>query len=187
MGTASRDTSMLPLAVDLDGTLIDGDLLVLSLRELVRRQPFHLVQLPFWLLRGKSRFKYMVGNAIAWSIDVTTLSYRSELVDWIRAQHERGRFTVLATASPDIYARRIAQHLGLFDEVFATTETENLVGIVKARQLVKRFGRQEFVYAGDSTKDIPVWEAAAAAIPVYAKARLSAWVQKRFSVERTFG
>jgi hypothetical protein len=42
-----------PLCVDLDGTLIEGDTLRLSLWHLARSAPWTVLALPFLLLRGR--------------------------------------------------------------------------------------------------------------------------------------
>ncbi len=183
-----RDTAggSLPLVVDLDGTLIDGDLLHLSLYRLLLRHPLQLCLLPLWLRRGKAAFKQRVGEAIGWSLDVGQLNYRPALVAWLRSQHASGRHIVLATASPQIYAQRIVEHLGVFDECFASHATLNLIGQKKADALVARFGSGKFVYAGDSFKDIPVWRVAAAAVPVGVSNRLRSYVERHFAVEIWF-
>ncbi len=176
----------LPLVVDLDGTLIESDLLHLSLYQLVLRHPLQLWLLPLWLWRGKAAFKQRVGEAIGWSINVSQLNYRPALVAWLRSQRASGRHIVLATASPDIYAQRIVAHLGLFDEYFASNGALNLIGQKKADALVTRFGKGNFVYAGDSHKDIPVWRVAAAAIPVCPSRSLRVYIEHNFAVEMSF-
>jgi hypothetical protein len=46
-----------PLCVDLDGTLIAGDLLWEALLALLRQRPWLLLLVPLWLLRGKAHLK----------------------------------------------------------------------------------------------------------------------------------
>jgi phosphoserine phosphatase len=180
-------TDRLPLVVDLDGTLIDGDLLHLSIMRLLLRRPHKLWALPLWLRLGKAGFKQRLGEAVDWSLDVRELKYRPEVLTWIRAQRAAGRHVVLATASPEIYAQRIAQHLAAFDAVFASSATVNLGGAAKAERLVAAFGDAGFVYAGDSKKDVPVWRVAAAAVPVYPSRALRQYVARNFVVETSFG
>ena len=54
-------------------------------------------------------------------------------------------------------ARAIADHLGLFDDVVASDGVRNLKGTEKSRELVRRYGRKGFDYAGDSRADLAVW------------------------------
>ena len=58
-------TDTVPLVVDLDGTLIDGDTLHLSLRALAKSRPWLVAALPFVVLRGRARFKEFVSGRVA--------------------------------------------------------------------------------------------------------------------------
>ena len=51
-----------PLCVDLDGTLIEGDTLRISLRHLARTSPWKLLAVPFLLLRGRPALKAWVAR-----------------------------------------------------------------------------------------------------------------------------
>jgi phosphoserine phosphatase len=176
----------LPIAVDLDGTLIAADLLWVSLAKLVRERPCSSVLLPWWALQGRAALKHRVGEALEWSVDVGALPYRSELVEWLAAQAAGGRTVVLATASPQRYANAVASFLGFFCDAMGSTPTRNLKAATKAAALCERFGERGFVYAGDARADWRVWERAAAAIPVSADAAFLREVRKRFEVEREF-
>ena len=54
---ARTNRSSLPLAVDLDGTVIVTDLFWEALVRLFKSNPFLLFLAPFWLLRGKAFIK----------------------------------------------------------------------------------------------------------------------------------
>lgn len=151
----------LPLVVDLDGTLVRSDTMVESLFALLAN-PRLLVNLP-GLLRGPpaARKQRIAGLAPP---HAATLPYNEALLAWLRTQKAAGRYLVLATASDMSVARSVADHLGLFDEVFASDGTRNLKGARKAAALIERFGERGFVYAGDSRADVPVWRGAAAAV-----------------------
>ena len=47
----------IPLAVDLDGTLVRSDTLHEAALRALREHPLALLQLPFWLLQGKAVLK----------------------------------------------------------------------------------------------------------------------------------
>ena len=56
-GEASREMlplTMLPLCVDLDGTLVKSDTLADSVCVLARTHPWDLLRLPGWLMGGKA-------------------------------------------------------------------------------------------------------------------------------------
>lgn len=153
-----RRTS-LPLCVDLDGTLIYADLFFESFLLLLRKNFFAALCVPFWLVfTGKAATKLRIAKLV--SIEASLLPYCEKVIEYVRTERAMGRTTILATASAQSYALAIANHLALFDEVFATTEEErNLSAKNKARVLVDRFPNG-FEYIGNSRDDIPVWEAA---------------------------
>ena len=154
----------LPLYVDLDGTLIATDSLHESLLRLVRVSPGVLLQLPLWLLRGRAAFKREVSQRT--SLDVSTLPYRPEVLDFVRRAREAGRRTILATASDGKVAQRVAEHLGLFDAVLASDGERNVKGANKLAAILADTGGKAFSYAGDHSADVEVWQGAEAAVVV---------------------
>ena len=174
----------LPLCVDLDGTLIRSDLLIESLLVMLKRQPWTLLLLPWWLLKGKAYFKQEI--ALRAEIDVATLPYHQDLLGWLRQEHGRGRQLVLATASHERYAQAVAAHLGLFHAVEATHDALNLEGRHKARVLVERHGAQGFDYVGNSHADHPVWAQARQAIVVSPSQNFLRSVEARHTVSHSY-
>jgi hypothetical protein len=53
-----------PLFVDLDGTLIKGDLLMESGLALLRHAPLALLHVPWWLMRGRARLKAEIARRV---------------------------------------------------------------------------------------------------------------------------
>lgn len=155
-----------PLCVDLDGTLLKSDLLFESLLALARTRFLSLLLVPFWCLKGRLRLKNELVKRV--TPDVTLLPYRQEVLDWLGREKTAGRKLVLVTGTHERLARAVAEHLGLFDEVIATTATLNLVRSAKRDALVQRFG-DGYDYAGDSKVDLPVWASARQAIVVAAR------------------
>jgi len=181
--------SRIPLAVDLDGTLIKTDLLVEGALRLVRRQPFSIFTMLGWLVSGgKARLKAEV--AARTGIDPATLPYQAEFLAFLRRRREAGQPLVLATAADGAAAKPVAAHLGLFDEVIASDGNTNLDGAAKRRRLVERFGEKGFDYAGNGSVDLAVWPSARSAVvvnPTYgvaAGAARAAQVSARFDDRR---
>jgi 4-hydroxybenzoate polyprenyltransferase/phosphoserine phosphatase len=150
--------------VDLDGTLIRSDLLMESLLATARAQPLRLLFVPWWLLRGRACLKENL--AAAGGVDVRTLPYRAELVEWLQQQARSGHRLILTTAANERLARAVASHVALFDETLASTATVNLKGQRKAAAIIEHSGGQQFWYAGNDRADLPVWRRAAGAILV---------------------
>lgn len=173
-----------PLCVDLDGTLIKTDVLVESLFVLLRLGLWHIVLFPAWLTRGKAHFKDQVARRV--DLDPEGLPYRQKLLDYLREQRESGRRLVLATASNEKPARLIADHLGLFDAVLASTDQTNLSGKEKGARLLNEFGERGFDYAGNARVDLEIWKHARSAILVNPDAHLRAQAERSSSIERIF-
>jgi phosphoserine phosphatase len=89
-----------------------------------------VVQSTGWLLQGRARLKEEL--AARASIDVATLPYRADVLDFLREERARGRRIVLTTASLITLAEAVARHLDLFDEVLATSREGNLKGEIKS-------------------------------------------------------
>jgi 4-hydroxybenzoate polyprenyltransferase len=162
---------MRPLCVDLDGSLVSTDLLHECFVSAVRGAPWVAILSAFWLLRGIAHLKRNLAERA--DFDVSALPYRDEVVSFLREERRKGRRVVLATASWQPLAQRVADHLGLFDEVIATTSGMNLKGAAKAQELVRRFGERGFDYLGNSPEDLPVWRVSEHAYVVDGGGRLA--------------
>lgn len=147
-----------PLVVDLDGTLIKTDLLVESANEQLIANPLNAFKLFGRLQQSKASLKaHLAGLS---QIDPASLPYNKAVVAWLHQQKVLGREIILATASHQLLADRVAAHLGFFDEVLATEGVLNLKAQNKRDALIKRFGEHGFDYVGNDEPDIAVWQAA---------------------------
>lgn len=183
-GDPAISVDELPLVIDLDGTLIRTDLLVESCLALIKRNLLFAFAMPWWLADGKARLKREVASRV--TVDVPTLPFSDELITYLRQQRNRGRMLVLATASHEIHAAAVANHLGLFAETIATNTSVNLSGSAKAGVLTARFGERGFDYAGNSRIDLRVWRHARRGILVDANAGVRRSAAKVTEVERSF-
>lgn len=172
-----------PLFVDLDGTLIQTDLLVESFIGLLKRHPLVVLKMPFWLLRGKAYLKHRIAELI--ELDPALLPYHLELLAYLEQQKETGRSLYLATASNRRYADAIAGYLGIFDGVLASDERNNLSGRNKSRAICA-ICPGHFVYAGNDRVDETVWASAHAAILVNVPKAVAARVAADTPIEAEF-
>ncbi|WP_040676343.1 UbiA family prenyltransferase [Nitratireductor pacificus] len=170
---ARSERNAVPLAVDLDGTLIATDLLWESLFLLLRRKPYCLFLLPFWLLGGKARLKCAIAERV--ELDPASLPYRQDLLARLREDKADGRHVVLATAAPKKFAEAVAAHLGVFDSVISTEPGRNMASHVKREALIAAFGDGGFDYAGNSRADVAVFDAARQAIVVAPDRAAARW------------
>lgn len=170
---ARSENRSVPLAVDLDGTLIATDLLWEGLFALLKQNPLAIFMVPFWLLQGPARLKQAIAKAV--DIDPATLPYRPEMLKRLREEQAKGRKLVLATGTPRKFAEAIARHLGIFDAVLATDGLENLTSERKRKALVEAYGDGGFDYAGNSRHDLKVFDAARDAIVVAPDRAAARW------------
>jgi len=153
-----------PLAVDLDGTLIGSDAMAESLIVLMHKSPLQLLRLPLWLAGGRAQFKSRLARIA--SPAVATLPYRRPVLELLQEERSKGRELVLATGTNEALASKVAQHVGLFDRTIASDEQVNLTGETKAQRLTEMFGVRGFDYVGNGWDDVPVWSQARKAILV---------------------
>jgi len=158
------------LCVDLDGTLIRGNVLWETVLLLLKTRPHLVLLLPFWLLAGRANLKRQLANRI--HLDPASLPYRQQVLDLIRKEKVSGRRIALVTAADSQLAEVISRHLGIFDEVHASDGELNLKGATKAAFLVQHFGETGFDYVGDSEADLEVWRKARAAYVVGSESRV---------------
>jgi phosphoserine phosphatase len=177
-------TDTVPLIVDLDGTLIDGDTLHLSLGVLARRRPWLFPALPFMVFRGRARFKQFLSSHV--SLDPARLPYRDDVIGFVKRERAAGRRVLLATAANRDIADAVAAHLGLFDGVIASDGRHNAKGDGKVESIRGMLGDSEFDYIGDSMPDVPVFKAARKSYLVCPSAALADAVRGRCHVEAVF-
>ena len=181
--TATSET-FVPLAVDLDGTLIRSDMIWESVARLLRKKPLALLALPFWWARGRAHLKQQLGRRV--QVDAASLPYNEPFLAWLKEQKSAGRRLILATASDMAMARPVAAHLGIFEEVMASDGEINLRAQAKMDALTKRFGERGFDYAGNSSVDLAVWSGSRAAIVVNGSEALAQRAAQRTKLGRIF-
>ncbi len=167
----SEQASARPLVVDIDGTLLQTDLLLESTLELLKRRPWLAVALPLWLLRGKANLKRQV--AARTELDVSTLPLNRTLISWLKAERERGRAIHLASASDHSLVAPLVAHLPFISAGFASDGQVNNAAGNKRDRLIETFGEKGFDYVGNDWPDLPVWQAAGQAHAFNASPRLA--------------
>ncbi len=177
--------AVIPLCVDLDGTLIRTDLFWESSMILLKRNPLWLLVFPFWWMKGRAHLKRQIASRVG-LLDAASLPYHEAFLDFLRAEYGQGRPLILATASDRSLAQQVANHVGLFREVLASDGKTNLRGAAKRRQLVSKYGERGFDYAGNSAVDLAVWRQARAAIVVNAPKGLRRRLAKQTNIAATF-
>ena len=83
------DDATAPLVVDVDGSLVSGDLLIEGAARLIAASPLSLLALPFWLAGGRAALKRKIARAVA--LPPSTLVLNPAVLDEIAAARAAGR------------------------------------------------------------------------------------------------
>lgn len=163
----SSTPNLLPLVLDLDGTIIRTDTFHEMMVHLLFRKPWILLLLPFWFLKSRAFTKARLVDHC--DLSPQHLPYNEQLLTFAKQEAQKGRPLILATGADQRMAQKIADHLGIFQEVIGSDGHVNMTGPHKKQALVERFGLQGFDYAGDSRIDTHIWEVAHNALVVHPK------------------
>jgi len=175
---------MVPLYVDLDGTLTRSDVLIESMFALLRSNPLLIFLFPAWLFRGKAHFKRQIAKRV--DLDVSLLPFARDFLDFLHAQRSKGRRLILITASDQKYADAVAEHIGIFDHAIGSDSTSNLSGTRKLNRILAECGNNGFDYAGNATDDLEIWPQARNAMVVGSFQRIIEKAKKRSNVTQVF-
>jgi len=152
------------IVVDLDGTLIQADLLAEGLVAHIKGSLLHLFGAIGLLRGGKARLKQAMAEL--YGVRPDRLPYNEELLRYLRRRKQQGSFLVLATAADSRIARAVADEIGLFDEVIASSGGVNRRGAEKLKAIRRVIGEKSFMFIGDDWEDSVVFDAAETAILV---------------------
>ena len=182
MNSNSIDENI-PLVVDLDGTLINTDLLHEGFILLIRKNFFYVFESIVWLFKGKAYFKNKIFSHII--IHPELLPYNVELLDFLKEERNKGRKLILATASLQFSATEICKVHPIFDEIHGT-ESINLKGKNKLNLLIELFGKSKFDYIGNSNSDLVIFASSRYAYLVNPKRSLERKTRKTSNLKHTW-
>lgn len=157
------EKSAVPLIVDVDDSLVCGNLLMEGLARLCATTPHKLFVLPLWLAAGRAALKRKVASTVPLTFD--TLILNPAVTDMIAQAKQEGRPVYLASAADEQYLPALAEHVKA-DGFLASDGQENLAGEAKAQKLIARFGERGFDYIGNEWRDLAVWKRARHVIAV---------------------
>jgi len=161
------ESTPLPLVLDLDGTLIRTDTMHKMMVRLAFTKPWLLALAPFWFIKGRAFAKARLTDHI--DLSPHHLPYNLEFLAYAKTEAQNGRVLVLATGTDQRMAQKIADYLGIFQDVIGSNGRINMTGPRKQQALLSKFGPNGFDYAGDSHNDLYVWQSARKALVVHPK------------------
>ena len=176
--------SDVPLFVDLDGTLLGGNSLFISLRKLSRTSPGTVLRSLLWLRHGRARFKRLVALRIV--PDPAEMPFDQEVFSYLNEEKAAGREIVLATGADAGIARRIASHLGIFSAVLASDGDVSLTGKKKLAAIEAYAAGRPFDYMADDPVDLSIFREARTALLVRPRKRVLKEALATANVGRVF-
>jgi 4-hydroxybenzoate polyprenyltransferase len=126
------------LAVDPDSLLAGSSLALECFIDAVRRQPWIAVRAAAWAARGRDHLRRELARRS--EVDVAELPYHAETLDELRREAGQGTRLVLGANGETAVTRRMAAHLGMFDQAGAAEEVwtpKASAAGVRARDLVR--------------------------------------------------
>lgn len=153
----------LPLCVDLDGTLVNTDMLFECVLRLLKSEPLYIFLIPIWLMKGKAVLKKEIVKRV--TLEDLELSLNDDVVRYLR-RHKSQRNVLLITGSDQKIAEYVAGETDLFNSAHGSDGHTNLTSKNKRDWLVDKFGEGGFDYMGNDTDDRVVWSAARHALLV---------------------
>ena len=145
------------LAVDLDHTLINTDMIYMGLKYLILHKIYLLpILIIIFIFKGKpSSKKYLYNNTF---LVIEDLPYNKSIINFINNNRRKYTHIILISGSYYKYVESIAEYLDMFDSFTGTSITINMIGTNKITYLKNNFNNFVFDYIGDSKKDIPIWK-----------------------------
>ncbi|MBI1338825.1 UbiA family prenyltransferase [bacterium] len=162
-GPAPPPARPLPLAVDLDGTLLKTDTLIEAFLDNLRTRPLRTLASLGLLIHGRPRFKAATTEGS--EVDVDLLPENPDIMAHIERARAEGRPVWLVSAADQGIVDRVAARFGCFDRAIGSDGERNNKGARKG-ELLKAAFPDGFEYVGDSLADYGVWSRASAAAHV---------------------
>ncbi|MEO1313402.1 MAG: UbiA family prenyltransferase [Pseudomonadota bacterium] len=151
-----------PLIVDLDGTYIKTDMLLETFWKGLGAAPIGTVRTAFTHLTDRPKLKARLAEIAP--VTPETLPVDPEVAEMIDAARQAGREVYLVSGSTESIVQGVAASHPVFTSAHGSSEDLNLTKTNKRDYLVERFGEKGFDYIGDSSADLPVWQAARTAL-----------------------
>ena len=150
-------TSLKPLFVDLDGTLIKEDLSQKAFLNFLKKKPMLcLYYLFICLFLGRPYLKEKISKNF--TVDLLTLKKNNKCIEFIKEAKNHNRMIYLISGSHQLLVNQVSNQISLFNGVFGTHKNFNMIGKNKIEYINKELKIFDFDYIGNSKQDLPIWE-----------------------------
>jgi 4-hydroxybenzoate polyprenyltransferase len=182
--TADLAQRSVPLCVELDDTLVSSGFMTEGVLRCIRQDLRFVVTAVGLALRGKTALKAELLRRC--SDDPATLPFNQELLQWLKAEHARGRRLFLYSRGHGEVAQRVADHLAIFDGTVTGGSRRDGRGSPQGCALAAQFGPLGFDFVGSESTDTEIWKAARNSIVVTRAQRLPARLEALPRIEKQF-
>lgn len=179
-----QSISHAPLFVEIEGCLIQTHSTLWLVKQGFR-QPLALLSCMLALPFGRGPFKRKMADALCYEVSV--LPYNDSFLEWLWGERESDRQIWLITSADSHFAKRVADYLGLFDGVIASTPQATIRGdkkLARIRQFI--CGNGVFDYCGSAISDLNLFAGARNAILVGASAEVQRHTVSQGNVSLVF-
>lgn len=150
-------SSLKPLFVDLDGTLIQEDLSHEAFFYFFRNSPIKCILYLFcFIFLGRPFLKAKI--SIEFKVDLSKLKINQHCIDYIKKAKDNHRLVYLISGSHQLLVDQVKNQTNLFHDCFGTHEDFNMIGKNKIRYINNKLNIGAFDYIGNSKQDLPIWE-----------------------------
>jgi 4-hydroxybenzoate polyprenyltransferase len=151
-----------PLVLDVDGTFLKTDMLLETFWQALGHHPIKCLEICFHNIGRRAKLKQELAKLAPLRTEL--LPVNPQVAELAARSMEQGREVIFASGSDRALVSQLAADHNVTQTVFASDGETNLTGERKAVALIGAYGQRGFDYAGDSSVDKPVWQAAENAI-----------------------
>lgn len=155
----------MPLAIDVDGTLLRSDITQEMFWLGLLRYPWAAPKILRLMVKDRPALKAYLMPKLLDHFDPAHLPYNPIVLDIARRHHAAGGDVILCSGSEASPIKRIAAHFDFIDDGFGTGDGVNLVMGEKAKFLRARYP-DGYAYIGNSSQDFDVWKDADCALAI---------------------
>lgn len=149
--------SLKPLFVDLDGTLIQGDLSHKAFFYFFKTNPvlciYHLF---IFLFLGRPYLKEKISKN--YIVELSNLNKNKQCIEYIEEAKNNNRTVFLISGSHQFLVNQISNQLNFFNDAYGTHKNFNMIGKNKIAFINQKLKIFDFDYIGNSKQDLPIWK-----------------------------
>ena len=147
----------IPLFVDLDGTIIKEDIGQMAIKNYIAINFFRIFIIIFrYVFIGKPNVKFLASQN--YFVNYDDISLNKSCIEFVKNAKALGRKVFLISGSHEILVKKIGNKIGIFDGVYGTSKSYNMISFNKVKFINNVLNIDKFDYIGNSQQDLKVWD-----------------------------